>query len=73
MDSETQAVLHVWIGQSVQLQLKAVSKNCTIYEAIARSLTDIGYEKTGGGRSARPRSRTSLRSIKSQRRQQEEW
>ena len=45
MESETQAVLHVWIGQSVQLQLKTVSKNRTIYEAIARILMDIGYEK----------------------------
>ena len=47
MESETQALLHVCNDQSVHLQLKAVSKNRTIYEAIARSLTDIGYEKTG--------------------------
>ena len=52
MESETQAVPHVWIGQSVQLQLKAVSKNRTIYKAIAHSLTDIGYENMEG-RSAR--------------------
>ena len=48
MKSETQAVLHVWSNQSVQLQLKAVSKNRTIYEAITPSLTNMGYEKTGG-------------------------
>ena len=47
MESETQALLHVWSDQFVQPQLKAVSKNRTIYEAIARSLTDMGYEKTG--------------------------
>ena len=47
-EGETQALLHVWSDQSVQLKLKAVSKNRTIYEAIARSLTDMGYVKTGG-------------------------
>ena len=47
-EGETQALLHVWSDQAVQLKLKAVSKNRTIYEAIARSLTDMGYEKTGG-------------------------
>ena len=46
MESETQALLHVWSDQSVQLKLKTVSKNRTIYEAIARSLTDMDYEKT---------------------------
>ena len=46
MESETQAVLLVWSDHSVQLQLKAVSKNCMIYEAIARSLTDTSYKKT---------------------------
>ena len=47
-EGETQALLHVWSDQAVQLKLKAVSKNRTIYEAIARSLTEMGYEKTGG-------------------------
>ena len=47
MESETQAVPHVWIGQSVQLQLKEVSKNRKIYEAVVCSLMDMGYEKAG--------------------------
>ena len=48
-EGETQALLHVWSDQSVQLKLKAVSKNRTIYEAIARSLTDMGYRKRREG------------------------
>ena len=46
-ESKTQVLLHVWSDQFVQLKLKAVSKNRTIYEAIARSLTNMGYEKMG--------------------------
>ena len=35
--------------QSIQLKLKAVSKNRMIYEAIAHSLMNMSYEKTRGG------------------------
>ena len=40
------ALLDVWGAENIQSQLDEICRNKTVYQRVARMLSDLGYERT---------------------------
>ena len=43
---EINALLDVWGAENVQIQLDEISRNRTVYQGVASSLSQLGYTRT---------------------------